>query len=239
MVELALVTEPITLSLVVGSAAVFLLMALRSRSFASLQVQLSLAMLVWAGSEVPHILGTLGFIDIEAALQEIGLQFHLLSMFILAGFIALRTSKMLGVVSVKEGVERAAYQGIKTVLGESGAAAVKFYLDLSQARKKPAQFVAGLRKAFAAGSGFSIEWISQVDYEKAIVLLQEDFTSKVMAAPGTRGFRAVSVIAEIEKSISEELVASGLAKLDGSEPKDLTNLLLSVQRGAGTTRVSG
>ena len=145
-------------------------------------------MTVWAASEVPHVLGTLGFVDIEAAYEDLGLEFHLVSMFILASFIVLRTSRILRVVGAKEKVELAAYEGMKKSLGVSGAAAARFYLDLSQARKNPTKFVVGLHKVFAAGA--------QV----------------------------------LEQKISEELVASGLAKAgEAADGKGLAQLLQAVQ----------
>ncbi len=170
MVGLADITEPITLALILASAALFVIMAFRSRSLRSLQVQFSVAMLVWAGSEVPHILGTLGFIDIQANYEDMGLGFHFLSMFVLAGFIALRTSQILGEASLTERVEKAAYEGLRGALGESGAAAARFYVDLSMARKQPTEFVNGLRKLFSAGSEALEQRIAEALVSSGIVV---------------------------------------------------------------------
>ena len=46
-----------------------------------------------------------------------------------------------------------------------------------------------------------VDWISEVDYDRAVVLLQEDFVRKVVAGPGTRDYRAVSVIAQVSSEI--------------------------------------
>jgi 16S rRNA A1518/A1519 N6-dimethyltransferase RsmA/KsgA/DIM1 with predicted DNA glycosylase/AP lyase activity len=47
-----------------------------------------------------------------------------------------------------------------------------------------------------------IEWISQAKYNRAVVLLQEDFVRKVLSPPGSRNYRAVSAIAQISSEIS-------------------------------------
>jgi 16S rRNA (adenine1518-N6/adenine1519-N6)-dimethyltransferase len=46
-----------------------------------------------------------------------------------------------------------------------------------------------------------IDWLCQVDYDRAVVLLQEEFVQKVQAGPGTRDYRAVSVLAQISSEI--------------------------------------
>jgi 16S rRNA (adenine1518-N6/adenine1519-N6)-dimethyltransferase len=46
-----------------------------------------------------------------------------------------------------------------------------------------------------------IDWLCQVDYERAVVLLQEEFVQKVQAKPGAREYRAVSVLAQISSEI--------------------------------------
>jgi len=48
-----------------------------------------------------------------------------------------------------------------------------------------------------------VEWISQVDYGRAVVLLQEDFVGKVTSPPGSRDYRAVSAIAQISSELKE------------------------------------
>jgi 16S rRNA A1518/A1519 N6-dimethyltransferase RsmA/KsgA/DIM1 with predicted DNA glycosylase/AP lyase activity len=48
-----------------------------------------------------------------------------------------------------------------------------------------------------------IEWISQVKYDRAVVLLQEDFVRKVLSPPGSRDYRAVSAIAQISSEMEE------------------------------------
>ena len=42
-----------------------------------------------------------------------------------------------------------------------------------------------------------VEWISQVEYRRGVVLLQEDFVAKVLSPPGSRDYRGVSAMAQI------------------------------------------
>lgn len=46
-----------------------------------------------------------------------------------------------------------------------------------------------------------VEWISQVKYDRAVVLLQEDFVKKIMSPAGDRNYRAVSAIAQMSSDI--------------------------------------
>jgi 16S rRNA (adenine1518-N6/adenine1519-N6)-dimethyltransferase len=46
-----------------------------------------------------------------------------------------------------------------------------------------------------------VEWISQMKYDRAVVLLQEDFAKKITSPPGDRNYRAVSAIAQISSDI--------------------------------------
>lgn len=47
-----------------------------------------------------------------------------------------------------------------------------------------------------------IEWISQPEYDRAVVLLQEDFVRKVLSPPGSRDYRAVAAIAQISSELT-------------------------------------
>jgi len=48
-----------------------------------------------------------------------------------------------------------------------------------------------------------VEWISQTEYDRAVVLLQEDFVRKVLSPPGSRNYRAVSAILQISSEVKE------------------------------------
>jgi len=46
-------------------------------------------------------------------------------------------------------------------------------------------------------SGKFIEWLCGADFERAIVVLQEDFVRKIMVRPGARDYRGISALAQI------------------------------------------
>lgn len=53
-----------------------------------------------------------------------------------------------------------------------------------------------------SASAVFIDWLSQMTYDRAVVLLQEDFVEKITAPAGSRNYRAVSVIAQISSVIT-------------------------------------
>jgi 16S rRNA (adenine1518-N6/adenine1519-N6)-dimethyltransferase len=55
---------------------------------------------------------------------------------------------------------------------------------------------------YSRSSSF-VEWISQQRYDRAVVILQEDFVRKAAAHPGERDYRAVSVIAQVSSDIAQ------------------------------------
>ncbi len=74
-------------------------------------------------------------------------------------------------------------------------------------------------------SGSFIEWLCQVDYDRAVVLLQEEFVRKIQAGPGTRDYRAISVLAQI----SSEIRALGrVGRASFSPPPRVNSSLVSV-----------
>lgn len=68
--------------------------------------------------------------------------------------------------------------------------------------KKPKFDVLVASLPYARSSSFA-EWISQQRYDRAVVVLQEDFVRKVTARPGQRDYRAVSVIAQVSSEVSQ------------------------------------
>jgi len=71
-----------------------------------------------------------------------------------------------------------------------------------------------------------VEWISQLEYDRAVVLLQEDFVNKVLVAPGMRDYRAVSVIAQVS---SEFRVLMRVGRESFSPPPKVNSFLVSVK----------
>jgi 16S rRNA (adenine1518-N6/adenine1519-N6)-dimethyltransferase len=67
-----------------------------------------------------------------------------------------------------------------------------------------------------------VEWLTSRTFSKAIVILQEDFVNKLMARPGNRNYRAVSVIAQC--SFRVEIVRR--VERSSFEPQPRVNSLL-------------
>ena len=72
--------------------------------------------------------------------------------------------------------------------------------DVFESKPKFDVLVASL--PYSRSSSF-VEWIAQQQYDRAVVVLQEDFVKKVTALPGQREYRAISVIAEVSSRITE------------------------------------
>jgi 16S rRNA (adenine1518-N6/adenine1519-N6)-dimethyltransferase len=76
-------------------------------------------------------------------------------------------------------------------------------IHLSDAfRERPAFDVLVSSLPYSRSQDF-IEWISQAEYSRAVVLLQEDFVRKVLSPPGSRDYRAVSAISQISSEMRE------------------------------------
>jgi 16S rRNA (adenine1518-N6/adenine1519-N6)-dimethyltransferase len=71
-----------------------------------------------------------------------------------------------------------------------------------------------------------VEWISQIEYDRAVVLLQEDFVNKILATPGTRNYRAISAVLQIS---SEVKVLMRVGRVSFSPPPNVGSLLVSVK----------
>ena len=80
---------------VVLAAAIFGRLAIKSKNYGSFQFQVSIFILFWAASELPHIFGTTGLID-ETSYTTIGLAFHFVSMAFFAIFVGAKSFQYFG-----------------------------------------------------------------------------------------------------------------------------------------------
>ncbi len=71
-----------------------------------------------------------------------------------------------------------------------------------------------------------VEWIGQMKYDRAVVLLQEDFVRKVLSPPGNREYRAVSAIAQISCEMVE---VERVPRAAFRPPPKVSSLLLSIR----------
>ena len=42
-----------------------------------------------------------------------------------------------------------------------------------------------------------VRWLSQIDFDRAVVVLQDDFVQKIMAPPGARDYRGISALSQL------------------------------------------
>jgi len=96
MVDIATVMELVTLTGILVSGGIFTRLAFKAKSIGGFRFQLSLFMLVWVASEVPHVLQTLGLID-ATPYDSFGLAAHMTSMAIFAIFVGSRSANFLRV----------------------------------------------------------------------------------------------------------------------------------------------
>ena len=96
MVDIATVMELFTLAGIMVSGVIFARLAIKAKSIGSFRFQLSLFMLVWVVSEVPHVLQTLGLID-ATPYDTFGLAAHMTSMAIFAIFVGIRSANFVRV----------------------------------------------------------------------------------------------------------------------------------------------
>jgi 16S rRNA (adenine1518-N6/adenine1519-N6)-dimethyltransferase len=93
-------------------------------------------------------------------------------------------------------IDRENYLATKSLLNSR----VKMRLgDAFKARPRFDVLVSSL--PYSESSTF-VEWLSGLAYDRAVVILQEDFARKITANPGERNYRAVSVIAQLSADIS-------------------------------------
>jgi 16S rRNA (adenine1518-N6/adenine1519-N6)-dimethyltransferase len=78
---------------------------------------------------------------------------------------------------------------------------------------------------YSRSSAF-VEWLSQLPYHRAVVLLQEDFVRKAVAQPGSRDYRAVSAISQLSSSMQ---VVGRVARNSFSPPPRVNSVIVLVR----------
>lgn len=79
-------------------------------------------------------------------------------------------------------------------------------------------------------SSHFVEWLSKRRYDRAVVLLQRDFAEKITAQPGSRAYRAVSVISQASARVE---IVSGVGRLS-FDPQPRVNSCILTMRWART-----
>lgn len=91
--DIETVFETINLVLILFAFTIFFRLALKGKSLGSFRFQLSIFLLIWVISEIPHIAGSLGLIA-TTGYQDIGLYLHAASMGVFALFVGWRSLKI-------------------------------------------------------------------------------------------------------------------------------------------------
>ena len=88
--------ETFSLVMILIAFAIFARLAIKGKSLGSFRFQLSIFLLIWVLSEIPHIGETLGLLS-TASYSDIGLYLQALSMGVFALFIGWRSLKFVTV----------------------------------------------------------------------------------------------------------------------------------------------
>src|SRR6266508_3751461 len=86
--------ESLDLVLILLAFAVFARLAIKGKNIGGFRFQLSIFLLIWVVSEIPHIAETLGFLA-TAGYEDTGLYLHATSMALFALFVGWRSLKFL------------------------------------------------------------------------------------------------------------------------------------------------
>jgi len=129
------------------------------------------------------------------------------------------TQRLAGLCARLDGYEVDPENHRKTLAKVKGTGAVIHLADGFLARPSFDVLVSSL--PYSRSQDF-VEWISHVEYGRAIVLLQEDFVRKITAPPGHRDYRAVSAIAQISSEINE----LGRVRREAFQPPPRVNSLM-------------
>lgn len=134
------------------------------------------------------------------------------------GVLTTELAKVAGRLEAYE-VDRENYLATKNLV-ESGRVRLRLG-DAFEAEPRFDVLVSSL--PFSESSTF-VEWLGRRKYERAVVILQEDFAEKITADPGDRRYRAISVIAQISAVLRTE----DKVPRDAFEPQPLVNSRLVV-----------
>ncbi len=71
-----------------------------------------------------------------------------------------------------------------------------------------------------------VEWLAKSRYERAVVLLQEDFARKITAPPGSPAYRAVSVVAQASADVE---IVSRVGRSSFDPPPRVNSCLVTMK----------
>jgi 16S rRNA (adenine1518-N6/adenine1519-N6)-dimethyltransferase len=103
------------------------------------------------------------------------------------------TRELVGLTANLEGyeIDSESYEVLRKELGSAS-----LILHNEDAFKSSPEFDVLLSSLPYSESSNFVQWLSRRRYDRAVVLLQRDFATKITAAPGSPAYRAVSVISQ-------------------------------------------
>jgi hypothetical protein len=92
MTDIVDIFETFNLALILLAFAIFARLAFKGKSLGSFRFQLSIFLLIWALSEIPHIAQTLGLLA-TTSYDDLGLYLHAAAMVVFGLFVGWRSLK--------------------------------------------------------------------------------------------------------------------------------------------------
>jgi 16S rRNA (adenine1518-N6/adenine1519-N6)-dimethyltransferase len=89
-------------------------------------------------------------------------------------------------------VDRENYEATLDAVGGKGT-----HIQLADAFREKLEFDVLVSSLPYSESATFVKWLSGIRFDRAVVVLQEDFVGKLMAPPGDRDYRGISALAQI------------------------------------------
>jgi 16S rRNA (adenine1518-N6/adenine1519-N6)-dimethyltransferase len=133
------------------------------------------------------------------------------------------TRRLVGLSDRLEGyeIDQNNYENLERELGKS---LVLHNRDVF--RSSVAEFDVLLSSLPYSESSVFVEWLSRRRYDRAVVMLQQDFARKITASPGSPVYRAVSVISQASAHVE---MVSGVDRLSFEPPPRVDSCLVTMK----------
>ncbi len=133
------------------------------------------------------------------------------------------TRELVGLTPNLEGyeIDRESFERLERELG--GAPLVLHNEDVFNSSP---EFDVLLSSSPYSESSHFVEWLSQMRYDRAVVLLQRDFAMKLTAPPGSPAYRAVSVISQASTKVE---IVSDVSRASFDPPPRVNSCLATMR----------
>jgi 16S rRNA (adenine1518-N6/adenine1519-N6)-dimethyltransferase len=133
------------------------------------------------------------------------------------------TKELVGLTAKLEGyeIDKESCEGLQRELGRTS-----LVLHNEDAFKSSPEFDVLLSSLPYSESSAFVEWLSGRRYDRAVVLLQQDFARKITAPPGSPTYRAVSVISQASAQVE---IISGVSRGSFDPPPRVNSCLVKMR----------